>query len=313
MPKRVFITGASGCVGHYLVESLLQHTDYELFLLVRNRDKLKVDLTVRSGTTVIEGGMQDIAQLKPLLATMNYAVSAAAAWGGTVEVFETNVYKTVELFQSLDPQVCERAIYFSTASILDQNNQLLKEADTIGTDYIRSKYACLSQLEKLPIQDRLITVFPTLVFGGDKTGKPFSHLSSGLKEVASYINLIRWLKGEGSFHFIHGADIAQIITHLLTVDRPYEHYPARSVMGMPRLTVNQAIADACEYLHKRVGWQINLTPGLANLIIRLFNIKVAPWDRFCIQQRHFTYDVVTPENFGLGSAYPDLASLLAEI
>jgi nucleoside-diphosphate-sugar epimerase len=313
MSKRVFITGASGCVGHYLVESLLHQTDYELFLLVRNRNKLKVDLSVRPGVTVIEGGMQDMRQYKPLLATMNYAISAAAAWGGTVEVFETNVYKTVELFQALDPKVCDRAIYFSTASILDQHNQLLKEANTIGTDYIRSKYSCLEQLEKLPIADRLITVFPTLVFGGNKENKPFSHLSSGLKEVASYINLIRCFKGDGSFHFIHASDIAQIITHLITAEQPCDRFPARLVLGMSRLTLNSAIADACAYLNKRVGWQVNLTPGLISLIIKLFNIKVAPWDQFCIQQRHFTYDVTTPESFGLASKYPGIASLLAEI
>ncbi len=319
MTKRVFITGASGCVGHYLVESLLHQTDYELYLLVRDRRKLKVDLSVRPGVTVIEGSMHDIAQHKPLLKTMHYAVSAAAAWGGTTEVFETNVYKTLELFNSLDPQVCERAIYFSTASILDEHNQLLKEAETIGTDYIRSKHACLSNLERSGIKDRLISVFPTLVFGGNGVDKPLSHLSSGLKEVASYINLIRWLKGEGSFHFMHGSDIAQVITYLLTADsealktKVGDRFPARLVLGMPRLTVNQAIAEGCAYFNKGIGLQVNLTPGLANLIIKLFNIQVAAWDQFCIRQRHFTYNVVNPETFGLTSKYPHIADLLAEM
>lgn len=315
MTKRVFITGASGCVGHYIVESLIQNTDYELFLLLRNRHKLKVDTKIRPGVTVIEGGMQDMPYFKELLPTMNYAISAAAAWGGTVEVFETNVYKTVQLFESLDPQVCERAIYFSTASILDEHNGILKEAETIGTDYIRSKHACLQKLEKLPISDRLITVFPTLVFGGDGKTKPYSHLSSGLKEVAGYINLIKCLKADGSFHFVHGADIAQVITYLLTAKQPLfcDRLPVRLVLGAPRLSVNQAVREACEYLHKKVGWQFDLTPGLVNILIRVFNIKVAPWDQFCIRQRHFTYDVVNPESFGLESKYPRIANLLAEM
>ncbi len=315
MTKRVFITGASGCVGHYMIESLIQNTDYELFLLLRNRHKLKVDTKVRPGVTIIEGGMQDMSYFKELLPTMNYAISAAAAWGGTVEVFETNVYKTVELFESLDPQVCERAIYFSTASILDEHNQILKEAETIGTDYIRSKHACLQKLEKLPISDRLITVFPTLVFGGDGKTKPYSHLSSGLKEVASYINLIKCLKADGSFHFVHGSDIAQVITYLLTAEKPLlcDRLPARLVLGAPRLTVNQAVREACEYLHKRVGWQFDLTPTLVNILIIVFNIKVAAWDQLCIKQRHFTYEVVSPESFGLTSKYANMASLLAEI
>jgi nucleoside-diphosphate-sugar epimerase len=315
MAKRVFITGASGCVGHYIVESLLHNTDYELFLLLRDRQKLRVDTKVRPGVTAIEGGMQDMAYFKELLPTMNYVISAAAAWGGTVEVFETNVYRTIELFEALDPQVCERAIYFSTASILDDRNQILKEAETIGTDYIRSKHACLQKLEKTPISDRLITVFPTLVFGGDGKTKPYSHLSSGLKQVASYINLIKCLKADGSFHFVHGADIAQVITYLLTAEQPLlgDLFPTRLVLGAPRLTVNQAVREACDYLNKKVGWQIDLTPSLVNILIKVFNIKVAAWDMFCIKQRHFTYDVVNPESFGLTSKYPHIANLLAEM
>jgi nucleoside-diphosphate-sugar epimerase len=317
MPKRVFITGASGCVGHYLVELLIQQTDYELYLLVRDRAKLKLDLTTRSGIHVIEGAMEDIAVHKQLLSTMNYVVSTAAAWGGTEETLTVNLHKTLELFNYLDPSTCDRAIYFSTASILDQHNQILPEAETIGTDYIRSKYACLEKLENSRISDRLITVFPTLVFGGDHN-KPYSHLSGGLKQVAGYINLIKWFKGDGSFHFIHASDIAQIIVYLLDADLPSLmwhvndfDFPARLVLGTKQLTVDQAISEACEVLGKKVWWQISLNPWLIDVIIKIFKIQVAAWDQFCIQQRHFTYDVVSPETFGLKSKYPRLANLLA--
>lgn len=322
MTKKAFITGASGCVGHYLVESLIQKTDYELYLLVRDRQKLKVDINSRADINVIEGTMQDLAQYQELLGTMNYVVSTAAAWGGTEVTFDTNLHKTIDLFAALNPTVCERAIYFSTASILDQHNQLLPEAGKIGTDYIRSKYECLEKLENSSISDRLITVFPTLVFGGDGN-KPYSHLSGGLKEVAGYINLMRWVKGEGSLHFIHGSDIAQIITKLITTedsilswDLDNFDFPARLVLGEPKLSVDQAIAEACEFFGNPIRkWspQLNLSPWLIDILIKVFKIQVADWDRFCIQQRHFTYNVVNPESFGLKSNYPNIASLLAEI
>ena len=38
---RIFITGASGCIGHYLVETLIENTDHELFLMMRNPAKLR--------------------------------------------------------------------------------------------------------------------------------------------------------------------------------------------------------------------------------------------------------------------------------
>ena len=120
MSKKVFITGASGCVGHYLIESLLSKTDYELYLLVRDRRKLQlksqIDLSDRPNVHIIEDSMQNIGNHRDLLRTMEFVVSTAAGWGGE-EAFVVNRDKTIELFSMLDPEVCERAIYFSTASI----------------------------------------------------------------------------------------------------------------------------------------------------------------------------------------------------
>ncbi|PZV16496.1 MAG: epimerase [Pseudanabaena sp.] len=310
MPKKVFITGASGCVGHYLIEMLLSKTDYELYLLVRDRNKLQISLSDRPNVHVIEDSMQNIGNYKDLLCTMEFVVSTAAAWGGE-EAFVVNRDKTIELFSMLDPQVCERAIYFSTASILDSHNQIIPEAGQIGTPYIASKYACLETVENSIIRDRLITVFPTLVFGG-ASDKPYSHLSKGLKDILKYVPYARFLKADGSFHFVHAIDIAQVVTYLLTTHSDLQS-PARLVLGMQRLTAQDLIAQFCEYLNLKVGWQFELTPFLVDTVIKLFRIEVAEWDRFCIAQRDFTYDVVSPETFGLVSKYPRLGNLLAEV
>lgn len=310
MPKKVFITGASGCVGHYLIEMLLAKTDYELYLLVRDRRKLQIDLRDRPNVHIIEDSMQNIGQHHDLLRTMEFVVSTAAGWGGE-EAFVVNRDKTIELFSMLDPQVCERAIYFSTASILDSHNQIIPEAGQIGTDYIASKHACLATLEGSSIRDRLISVFPTLVFGG-AADKPYSHLSRGLKDILKYVPYVRFFKTNGSLHFIHAIDIAQIVTHLLTAPSVAPS-PARLVLGMQRLTVQDLITQFCEHLNLKVGWQLELTPFLVDTVIKLFRIEVAAWDRFCIAQRDFTYDVVSPETFGLASKYPRIANLLAEV
>jgi nucleoside-diphosphate-sugar epimerase len=318
MSKKVFITGASGCVGHYLIEMLLEKTDYELYLLVRDRRKLQlkssiqgqIDLSDRPNVHIIEDSMQNIGNHRDLLRTMEFVVSTAAGWGGE-EAFVVNRDKTIELFSILDPAICERAIYFSTASILDSHNQIIPEAGEIGTDYIASKHACLENLENSIIRDRLITVFPTLVFGG-AADKPYSHLSRGLKDILKYVPYARFLKTDASFHFVHAIDIAQIITHLLTAESAPKS-PARLVLGMERLTAQSLIAQFCEHLNLKVGWQFELTPFLIDAVIKLFRIEVAAWDRFCIAQRHFTYDVVSPETFGLVSKYPRLANLLDEV
>jgi hypothetical protein len=90
-------------------------------------------------------------------------------------------------------------------------------------------------------------------------------------------------------------------------------FPQRLVLGMERMTANQAIAETSSFYGKSVGWQLGLNLPLIEVLIKLFNIKVAEWDYFCMQQRHFTYQVTRPESFGLTSHYPHLANLLQEL
>lgn len=310
-PKRVLVTGASGCVGHYIADALIQQTPHELFLLVRDPQKLRVNCDARSGVHVLQGNMHDIERFSKLLKTIDVAVLTAAVWGGTAEVFDVNVVKTIRLMNLLDPQVCEQVVYFSTASILDQDNQPLKQASEIGTDYIRSKYDCHQRLAKLAIAPQITTVFPTLVFGGDDT-KPYSHLSAGLPDLPKWINLARFFKLEGSFHFIHGQDIAQVIAHLI------DHPPAADeqrelVLGGRPVTANQAIEAVCAYLGKRIYLRFPLSQQLTNIFIALFRIQMAAWDRFCLNYRHFTYrHAVSPETYNLPMRCPTVADLLNE-
>ncbi len=307
--KRIFMTGASGCIGHYIAEALIQETNHELFLLVRNRDKLKMDYNLRPGVTILQGDMREIEHFGDLLPTIDVAILAATAWGNPQETHDVNVLKTLRLMKLLDPARCEQVIYFSTASILGRDNKPLQEAGQCGTDYIASKYHCYMQLAKLDIAPKLTTLFPTLVVGGDEH-KPQSHLSSGLPEVAKWVDLIRFFKADGSFHFIHARDIAQVTAYL--VDHPPAPGESREyVLGNAPLTANQAIAEVCRYLDKKIYFQIPLSLWLADILIWLFRIQMAAWDQFCLRYRHFTYaNPTNPATFGLTTYCPTLADVL---
>ncbi|HEY9622862.1 MAG TPA: NAD(P)-dependent oxidoreductase [Crinalium sp.] len=307
--KRILLTGASGCIGHYIADMLIQKTPHELFLLVRDPQKLKFDYHARPGVTILQADLRDIDHFSKLLKTMDGAILTATSWGGTQEVFDVNLVKTIRLMNLLDPEVCQQVIYFSTASILDRTNRPLRQAGELGTDYIRSKYICHQQLSKLAIARRITTVFPTLVFGGDAT-KPYSHLSGGIHDVPKWMNLIRFFKADGSFHFLHAQDIAQVVVHLLE-HPPEPGEPRELVLGNPRVTVNQAIEEICRYLHKRIYFRIPLSTQLAELFIALFRIQMAAWDRFCLSYRHFSYlNSVHPATYGLTPYCPTISDLL---
>ncbi|MEI6380465.1 MAG: NAD(P)-dependent oxidoreductase [Cyanobacteriota bacterium ELA615] len=305
---RIFITGASGCIGHYVTEKLIQQSDHELFLLVRNPDRLKFDVHARSGIHLLKGDLDKIEEYAELLATMEVAILLATSWGGEEESYQININKTLSLLNSLDPNICQKVIYFSTASILGQDNQPLQEAGELGTLYVRTKYLCYSRLNELAIAPKITTIFPTLVFGGDGN-KPYSHISGGLPDILKLINLIRFFKADGSFHFIHSEDIARVVKFL--VDHPQEYGGEKVVLGNQPTTVDQAVEQICQALGKKIYFRIPLSFGLANFFIVLFRLKMEPWDRFCLDYRHFTYNpITTPETLGLENYAPKVKDLL---
>jgi nucleoside-diphosphate-sugar epimerase len=307
--KRIFITGASGCIGHYVVDALIQSTAHELFLLVRTPDKLKFDYQSRPGIKLLQGDLREIEQFGDLLQTMDAAILIATSWGGEEESQEINVNKTKILVNLLDPALCQQVIYFSTASILDRQNQLLPAAGEVGTEYIRSKYFGHQALAETQLADRVTFIYPTMVFGGNDRF-PRSHLTAGFGDLPKLTKLVRFFQTDASFHFIHTRDIAQVIGHL--VDHPPAPGDQRHlVLGNARITVNQLVEQLCDYFQQRIYFRIPLYLWLMNFFIVLFRVQIGDWERFSINYRHFTHaTVVNPSSFGLTTSYPQLADVL---
>lgn len=317
--KRIFITGGSGCIGHYIADKLIKNTKHELFFLVRNPAKIKFDTQFRKGIHILHADFQEIDQFKDLLKTIHIVIHTAASWGGMPEVFDINVVKTLRLFNLVDPDTCEQILYFSTASILDHDLKPLEEAKQIGTDYIKAKHNTLTQIPRLDISHKITVLFPTLVFGGDET-KPYSHISAGLKDTIKWIWLARWFTGDASFHFIHAEDIARVTCYLVDNPLPYnvvneidDIYIKQFVLGCPPIKIKHAMIEMSRYCGKRVYFQIPVSRWLANFFIAVFRIQMAAWDRFCLDYRHFIHKQwINPETFDLPMYCPTLSEILRE-
>ncbi|NEQ50468.1 MAG: NAD(P)-dependent oxidoreductase [Leptolyngbya sp. SIO3F4] len=308
LPQRIFITGASGCIGHYVLEHLLEHTHHELFLLLRNPNKLQLDITQTPRVHILQSDIRQVDQFADLLGTMDSAILIATSWGGAPAIYDINVTANIKIMNLLDPERIQQILYFSTASILDRQNQPLDVAGQVSFDYIRSKYQCHQKLQDLAILPKITTLFPTLVFGGD-TNKPYSHISSGLSEVTKWIDLIRFFSAEGTLHFIHAQDVATIVVHLL------EHIPQAGesrelVLGNPALSVDEAVTKVSHYLGRSIYFRIPLSQRLIDFFIKLFKVRMEDWDRFCLKYRHFTYqNPLTPASFGIATYCSNVAEL----
>ncbi len=307
MMKNIFITGASGCIGHYIIEALTKAPENQLFLLIRNPEKLSIKYQENPQINLIIGDLNNLEPYQDLLGTMDMAILAATSWGGFEETYNINVTQTLKLLEILSNHRCEQIIYFSTASILNQKNQLLSEAGELGTNYIRTKYECYRQLSQLSSYSKTTILFPTLVLGGDEN-KPYSHLYAGLPDVLKLIKLIRWFRADGSFHFIHAQDIAQVVKYL--VENPPQA-EREFVLGNRRITVDEAVVEICDYLKEKIYFRIPLSMALANFFIKVFRLQMEAWDRFSLEYRHFTHQkTFTPASFGLENYCSTIADVL---
>ena len=321
-PARILITGASGCVGQHIAEQLLRETDAQLLLWLRDPAKLTAVPADHPRITLLVGDLRDPEPHRAAIASATRIIHTATAWGDPERALQVNVVAVKAMLAATDPAVLEQVVYFSTASILNRDLELLPEAMDYGTEYIQTKAQCLRQLEQHPLAERIVAVFPTLVFGGRVDGSgpfPTSYLTAGLKEGARWLWLAKWLRADASFHFIHAADIARVCVHLAT--NPHQPNPEpgqgkvrRLVLGQPAVTVNDTVKRLCRW--RRSWWPpvgLDLRGWLIEGLIKLLRIEVNAWDRFSIRQRHFVHEPISPpERFGMVSHAPSLEAVFED-
>jgi len=291
--KKIFITGASGCVGHYVFDQLIKNPDYHLYLLVRNPAKLMFDCKAFPNVTVIQGGMENIKEQSALLKEMDFVVYLAAGWDNTVINYEY----VVDFFQLLNPAKLQKAIYFSTASILDANGRLVPELVIIDSPYIRGKVIFKKNMHKLAVADKIVTLYPTWLLGGDKN-HPYSHALQGIIAMKKWLWLIRFFTVDVSFHFIHAYDAAQMVDYLLKNNTDKKEM----ILGNKLMTANGLIDEVCKIFKKKVYFRLKISPKLVEF---LFGRKLLDWDRYCLSKRHFQYNTVNVEK----PKYPTIESI----
>jgi nucleoside-diphosphate-sugar epimerase len=302
--KNVLVTGAGGCVGHYVVDALLQRDDTRLFLVLRSPEKFRFPLPPER-TEVIQADVCHLAQYPAILKRMDAVVHLATAWGDPV-AYEVNVEATLTLFRMVDAARCRRILYFSTASILDSNNQPNREALTHGTDYIRSKYLAHHRLDELPNRPDITTLYPTLVFGGG-AHYPISHLSRALPRVEKALTLIRPFTLDGTLHFIHAADIARMVAFWLDHPPPSQEV----VLGNAPLSVDELIQQWCDYAGLKRQGALNLAP-LARGLALFAGKRMNSWDRYSLINPHFKHQAHNPSSLGLPRGLETLAHIIDE-
>lgn len=145
--KKVLVTGATGFLGKYVVEELVEH-GYQVRAFGRNR-AIGQSL-VNASVTFIQGDLTNQEDLTKACQEMDMVVHAGAlstVWGPWEDFYQTNVLGTKYVLEACREAKIERLVYVSSPSIYAApRDQLdIKESDAPQenrlNNYIRSKLA----------------------------------------------------------------------------------------------------------------------------------------------------------------------------
>lgn len=303
---RVWVTGPTGCIGHYVLQELLSIPALEIHVLARNPEAL---LIKDERIIAHQGNLDNLAPFANVIGTMTHIVHIATTWAGYEHCRKINIDATMTLLSYTDPNVLQQVVYFSTASILGPGNMPVKEASLYGSSYIRTKYEAYFKLKESVYADKITTVFPTVVIGGNERF-PKSHISEGLYPNLKFLPLLKFFDFDASFHFLHARDIARVTVHLLFHPTSQKEF----VLGNERVFYGQALATLRKVFNAwKAPFQIRFTPARIFKLAALFRITIGPWEKYCIEHPHMTYDTVHPGTFGLPRAFPTFESVISDI
>jgi len=169
---RAFITGASGFIGSYLVEHLLQKNWQVRVLLHKNK------IPRESEIEIVKGDIRDLQTLRDALAGIDVLFHGAAALGaaliGQEEFYKINVDGTKNILKAARAENIKRIVHLSSAGVLGsiKKNETAAEAYPLNpkNTYDKSKL----EGEKIALQQAqegmdIVIIRPGWVYGpGDR-------------------------------------------------------------------------------------------------------------------------------------------------
>ena len=291
----IFITGASGCVGSYLVEYLVTQTNEQISLLVRTPENLKQAYYKASQVTLLSGDLEHIEDVRKHVQAASHIIHIATSWGGP-SAYSANLKATERLFAMSHSK--QSIFYFSTASLLKQNHQFETQTLFKGSDYIRSKASAYLVTQSKPPPAQLIYFFPTVILGGDSEHKetPFQ---ASFSHWPHWLKILKFISIKGYFQWIHAADIAQVLAFYLKTPPSASHI----VLGQAPEYVPKLLKQINQTIGKAPPFQIPIDSSTERLM-GLLSPWMGPWDRFSFKQRFMQHKAITPEHLGLISKHP---------
>jgi UDP-glucose 4-epimerase len=124
---KIFLTGGSGFIGHWVVKELLAQ-GHQLRLLIRNPSKIP-SLKNLPGVEIVEGTLYDRPILEAALKGCDACVHIALGWGETpATMLEKDTAVTVFLVEAAEQAGVKQFLYTSSTAAVGEFRPLMAEA-----------------------------------------------------------------------------------------------------------------------------------------------------------------------------------------
>jgi len=220
---RIFLTGGSGFIGHWVVKELLAQ-GHPLRLLVRNTAKIP-SLKTLPGVEIVEGTLYDQAVLEKALHGCDACVHIALGWGETpTTMLKNDTAVTAFLVEAAERAGVKQFLYTSSTAAVGEFRPLMNEnidlrpMDLYGATKAASEAYLLGFASRAKIRCNIIR--PGYTFGNPAFTDGVTQPDKRFKQiVGSAINgePIKVTKHDGT-QFIWAGDLAKLYSAVIKND-----------------------------------------------------------------------------------------------
>ncbi len=217
---RIFLTGGSGFIGHWVVKELLGK-GHELRLLVRNMKKIP-SLRSMKGVEIVEGTLYDQPILEKAVQGRDAVVHIALGWGETpITMLQKDTAVTAFLMEAAEGAGVQQFLYTSSTAAVGEFRPLMNESidtrpmDLYGATKAASEAYLLGYAAKVRMRCNIIR--PGYTFGNPafpdgvtQPDKRFIQIVTAAKKNEA----IKVTKHDGT-QFIWAGDLAKLYSAVL--------------------------------------------------------------------------------------------------
>lgn len=219
---RVFLTGGTGFLGHYIAKELLDY-GHTLRILARNPNKIPA-LAAHPMVEMVPGDLQDFSIIAAALQGCEACVHVALGWGDTpLSMLDNDTRATAHLLQAAYEAGCSRFIYTSSTAAFGELRPLQHESlctlpqDLYGATKAASEAYVLGYRRRGFLRN---IIRPGYIFGNPAWPGGVTQPDARFRHIAQCVRSntpIHVIQHDGT-QFIHGAHIAQAYRALLESD-----------------------------------------------------------------------------------------------